>query len=81
MKYGTIFSMDYEPSLRLMAVGPISEGKYGYSPERTRWNAIVVFDPAWKGPPTSGMDIGWQTGLTIDFNLNDTGINVIEESL
>ena len=76
MKYGTIFSMDYEPRLRLMATTPHYPSKRG----GMIWNAVNLFDSQYR-ETDEPLTAGWAPGSVITFDPDDHGVQIIEESL
>lgn len=74
MKYGTIFSMDLQEDLRLMAVGPVKS-------HSLVWYCLVLIDPTWLGPPSAhGTAPGWKPGTLHTFTPGESGIVIIKES-
>lgn len=73
MKYGTIFSMDYDEKLRLMAIGFAYSGR---TTNRDVWNAVTLYDPQNVDPEAPE---GWNPGDIVTFVPGEAGIIVIEE--
>lgn len=80
MRFGTVFSMDYDRRLRLMAICPVDERSPHWSRSREIWGAMVIDDPAYLEPSDSTkLELGWRTGAYITFDPNDRGLQVVED--
>lgn len=78
-QYGTIFAMDYDPNLRLMALYPADRNTGYYGGRTDNWWAAVVADEHWGSFTPKGIALGWQPGSHVTFSRLNDGLIVVED--
>jgi hypothetical protein len=80
ISYGTIFAMDYDPNLRLMALYGASAANGYHGMARNTWWAIVLVDEHWGSFTRKGIALGWEPGSRVTFSPMNDGLIVVEEA-